>query len=658
MKLKLFFLGMVAAALMISCNNEIDEGRTPDKGGVVPSTGKVSYFAFKLPGSSSVNTRAGEGGDAGFPWENAVDGIYGDVAVFVYEWNGTTATAEAYAYMPDSYSSGTPVTLKVTDGTKKIYVALNVGEPGNTLLGASLNAAATAPPDDGEPWGTTFTALNQVIWTTFPTAPPFWDTTAPAVTAGTPPAVKVDNLLLGLTGSQFDGATPSGAGLIRFTDPAGVTMYSDAFLVMSNWDNNRIDSAEQGPSYESTCIFTLTPNVPLQDAIDGLDNSFPITVQRAVARASFNISAQNPTVAETWRYLSDPDVANSLSVGIFTPWNATSGTARGSWALGNINNETTVFQRFVSASGAVMDSKTARVVMPSSAWYQHYDNTRYFGERMLYPNMQVYQADSVIHVTGNSSGISTLNFQYLTENAQPYHQPAYQDNTTYIVLGGKYDPKQWVREVFRAQVPSPYDPGYLYFNDYSGSGNASGGTYFGTDFDPVPFPGTLGTAGHVASDDDTLYYYTPDEIFIYGKENVLKYFAWYALVIPDGHLMVSPQDSLSVIQYFNQEATPVSGIPNPNLVAYWGGQCLYRVWLRNPNLLSPPPGDLPNEEFLVRRNHIYNVNVSRITGPGIADPNRILEPGENVGSSPTYMAVEITIQQWHRIEDEVAIGPQ
>ena len=654
MKLKLFFLGMVAAALMISCNNEIDEGRTHDNGGIVPSTGQVSYFSFKLPSSSSVNTRAGALDALGTDWESQ---IYGDCAVFVYEWNGVSATPEAYAYMPDSYASGTPVTLKVTDGTKKIYVALNLGVPGSTLL-ANLGATATTPPTDGEIWPIAFSGasgLNQVNWTPDNAGGAFWSTTPPS--AGV--AHKVDSLLRGLTGSQFDGGTPNGVGLIRFTDPLLVTgQQPNAYLVMSNWDNNRVDSVESGASYESTCIFTLEPNVPLDTAFAGIRNSFGITVQRAVARASFNIGVTPSGNG----YITVPDITNSLSVGRFTPWRSVAGTYRGDWVLGNINNETTIFQRFISASGAVMDSKTAPVLISNPLWYQHYDNTRFYGNG-LYGTMKVHEADSVMNIPGNASQIGVLYFQYLTENSQHYWTPAKQDNTTYIAIGGKYDPEKWVSAVFRAQVPSPTTPGYVYLNDYTGPGNTSGTIYDTgiTPYFPVPFPTDgSGNFAPTGTDADTLYYYVKDEIFIYGRDNVLKYFAWFEqpIEIPDGGMMVAPQDSQVVVDYFNAKATPAPGVANPELVAYWGGQCFYRAWLRNPNLLSPPPGDLPNEEFLVRRNHIYNVNVTRFTGPGIGDPNRIILEDEDVGASPTYMAVEITIQQWHRIEDNIELGGQ
>ena len=645
MKLKLFFLGLFAAAVFISCNNEpIDNGPVGPGGGneIVPSTGQVSYFTLKMP--NRAGTYAGEFGEGGELFESDV---YNDVAVFVY--NGGTIP-EAYAYMASGFTS--QITLKVTDGTKKIYVALNLGDATSTLLDETgvWTSTVTSPPDGDDTYSTAFTDLNHVLWTS---ATPFWALTAPSVATN---AVKVDNLLMGLTGSQFS----SGNGFIRmYTGEQKPT--NTVFFVMANWDNNRIDSVAQGQEYYSTCQYTLAPNVTLAQAQAGA-NSFDIYVQRAVARASFDMS-DVPNGPSAWIYLTQPEVADSLAIGRFTPWGAGSGET-GNWVLGNINNETTVFQRFSDAfGGAVSDSKLAVVsadTLPAGyndPWYQHYDNTRLYGMNKIFGRASVAQVEGFMGTAGNYSKISDTAYQYITENAQPYWTPAKQDNTTYVAIGGAYAPRQWVSAVYQSIMGVTYQ-GFLYFNDFLGGGpstqdSVNGGRYMGaTEYLPVPYAG---------GDSDTLYYYEPQKIFIHGMDNVLKYFAWYlrpSAIPPVDQQSLTPQNEQSVIDFYDQERIPLPNATNPNLVAYIQGKCFYRVWLMNPKLAQTPPlGDLPNEQYLIRRNHIYDVNVTKITGPGIGDPNRIIIPGVDVGASPTYMSIQIEIQEFHRIVQDTPLGP-
>ena len=82
------------------------------------------------------------------------------------------------------------------------------------------------------------------------------------------------------------------------------------------------------------------------------------------------------------------------------------------------------------------------------------------------------------------------------------------------------------------------------------------------------------------------------------------------------------------------------------LIAYYGGQCWYRIFVRDVN------SGVNDERNVVRRNHIYSVNIIEIRGPGIGDPNEILKPGVPIEELDTYVTADITILPWHMVDQE------
>jgi hypothetical protein len=84
------------------------------------------------------------------------------------------------------------------------------------------------------------------------------------------------------------------------------------------------------------------------------------------------------------------------------------------------------------------------------------------------------------------------------------------------------------------------------------------------------------------------------------------------------------------------------------LQAYYKGQCFYRINVKDDTAVEDA------NKFLVRRNHIYNINVTKFNGPGIGNPGSIvtpnpaLPPGE-LGEADTYVTATINVLPWHRV---------
>jgi hypothetical protein len=62
--------------------------------------------------------------------------------------------------------------------------------------------------------------------------------------------------------------------------------------------------------------------------------------------------------------------------------------------------------------------------------------------------------------------------------------------------------------------------------------------------------------------------------------------------------------------------------------------------------------------FLVRRNHVYYISVTDISGPGIADPNYIIDRIacwwlEPIEEAETYSTAQIKTMNWHVIHQQM-----
>ena len=662
MRLKCLFLAMCVAALMFSCNNAIDPiDQTEVPGGIKPSKGIPTYFSLNMPQKAA--TYAGEDGLAGIADERAIT----NAAVFVYKMDvGGNTDPENYAFIT---TSGTNVILKTTDGTKKVFVALNVGPTAATFFDAAgLPGLTLLPADEGAAYsggGQSYQNLNRSIWSSGLTGAGWGTAVVPSTT--TPNFVASANGLI----KAFAGGTTTYANgrLALIGGTSYGTPTAGTFYLMSNWDNNRTDTiytAPFSPSYRSTCVFDFDPDVPKSSLTGGSastphpNNNVVINVQRAVAKATMKISPSIALAAPNdYIYASD---GNDGDKGRFTPWGAASSTAKGSFTAGNISKVSTVFQKYTNYS--VSDDNYAYIsaLTQTTDLYNNFDNVRIYGAGQNWntsastvtavkTNMAAGQGTPTAEP--NSYGLAKDTI-YLTENAQSYSS-GYQDNSTFLVVGGTYQPRHYITYIQQAAVNT--NPPILVYN-----GKYTSPTALPT---PNPIPSALAIAGSIYGNDpiadasreyqtvpyaaspadaDSLFYHNGMKLFFYGKENLYKYYAWvlkYDVTSPDGPgSSMSPQTDPDVIAAINND------VKSGALVRYFQGQCFYRVFIADTK------ATLQNERVLVRRNHVYDVNITKIIGPGIADPNKLINPNIPVLPADTYIEVTIEIEQWHRVYQE------
>jgi len=645
MKLKVFFLGLFAAAAFISCNNEIETGgdKAPNVSGIVPSTGTPTYFQLALP--NSLNTYAGEDDLIGFSDEMKIQ----NAAVFIYDFSMANEVPENYAYI--TVGSMTPVVLKTTDGTKKVFVALNIGPATAPFFGTAFLPAGDTPVGEGDSFGGLFADLNKPLWALSTTSSPGWSNAAPVITT-TPTSAY------GLIKAFAGGTSTFASGLISLKPSEAVN--SGRYYLMSNWDNEQVDDITSTPpalgtTYHSTCLFTFDPDVP-KAGISTSTNSKIINVQRAVAKATMQFSTNIQLAGEVWTYVSD---GNDGSKGRFTPWDATSATALGSFVAGNINKTGTVFQKFSAAPPyAVMDDNYGYInATPGhanqNAWYTNFDNTRVYGTAAIgaagsYGFATVTSVKTAMN--GNQASLEPNKYAlradtlYLTENAQEY-AAGYHDNSTYLVVGGQYKPEYWISNIIQAGIET--NPPNIYLNNKAvdASDPAHSGWLLGTAYAPVPYPTTIAN-----NSTDTVYYDAVNKQFIYGKDVLEKYYAW--VLKRDGANGTTVQVSGAWPAGVGAALTAAiqSDLDNDLLMPYFNGNCFYRVFIVDINAA------IRQERVLVRRNHVYDVTITKILGPGIGDPNKIIVPGKPVLPADTYIELNIEIQNWHKVTQNAEVS--
>ena len=637
MKLKFLFLGMFAAAAMISCNNEgIDNGPVIENG-VTLSKGIPTYVALDLP--KQANTRAGVSSLIGHPDEKNI----GNVAVFVYKMDAAkNIFPENYAYVG---ANTPPVILKTTDGTKKVFLALNVGSgtaAANNFFNLDLGPANVLG-EGASGFTTTFQNLNNTLWSNGTSGYNFAKQTTPTTVEG-----SSNGLIKTLAG----GTASFTQGLL--IAPTG-TPNAGRYYLMSNWDND-IDDINGVNDYKSTCVFTFSEDIPKSNhdgtgsttsVADGTavkdKNHVKITVQRAVAKATMKFSSTISLHTDGFSYLTD---GNDTDKGYFTPWGRTVATEPGIFAAGNINKEASIFQKFDNSS--VADDNYGFITCDPIAiggndeWYANFDNIRVFGTGKSYRNnnyvstVRTTMMNSTQGGDPNSYKLGTDTI-YLTENAQSW---AYgkQDNSTYLVVGGKYSPRHFISLIKQANVVT--NAPILFYNNVTPTGTElPGDIIYGSDYAAVNYNTT-------PASNDTLYYHIGMKLFIHGKANLANYYAWIlkqdtsgvgSSIDPITSLQINPVNDTKVTRAINADFSAGT------LMSYYQGNCFYRIFIKDDK------ATLDNEKVLVRRNHVYDVTIAKILGPGIADPDKIIIPGENVLPVDTYIAITIEIQDWHKV---------
>lgn len=642
----------MAAAALVGCNNESIVGPevvTPDlPGGIKETTNTETYMSLSLPIKAD-QTYAGTGEEFAYPVEEQVSTAY----VFVYRYNGT-ATPQAYAYK-QGFATTDKIVMKVTDGTKKIYVAVNAGLGGKFLAEpSSLGLALSSNVDNDSLKISTPETLNPIYWTTGAD----YGTAAP--THGSANQIKADGLIKALAGGALDhskGAIfASGTSYSAYasTYPANV-FGNDTRFLMSNWDNSGNDKAGSS-EYISTCTFTLTPNVsqtqaqngmiPTSDKNDdGTANNVLINIQRAVAKAAVMVN-MTPVSGKTnnWFEATDKD-GNKLtdgSGGYFEAWADANNAPI--WVLGNINKEATVFQKFVN--GAVTDDNYDSIKLTNNDWYVNFDNTRVYGTATAHGSYTTSLVETTMKTAGNNLPVGQHNFAYVTENAQSFAS-GWEANSTYMVIGGKYHPEFWVSDVQLAPIASAAP--FIGYNGVAlkndsvikvGGKDSIINNQYGTPFEEITYVPTSGN--------DTLYYHTQWKVFFHGKDNVAKYYAWVKGTSTDRETIADPLNDPDIIDKINNDMHPAVG--SPILVGYDQGRCFYRAFFYEIN------APIMEERVLIRRNHIYEMTVNHILGPGIANPNNIIMDDVPVLESDTYLAVNVKVVKWHKVTQNMDLS--
>ena len=632
MKVKVFFLGLLAAAALISCNNNvIDDGPGGSTGGHGKSGVPVyASVSFKVYGGTS--TYAGAIEREASTKETAI----ANAAMYVYETDILgSISPEAAVYVPTltlltSTIGEQSITIRTTSGLKKIFIAVNPNQVNKSLVRTSGLDPFVAPMDSS------FNGLNNRLYTTSATD---WALSPlPAVIT-----TKADGLIKGLAQGAIFGEAAA-------TVPYAVddALYSGTYaMLMTNWDGPDDEEYTPGTAvlHNSNCVKFLEPDIDsLASNTNGTSglaqgtgadvNHFTFNVQRAFSKVSLKITAPSCThTFTTTGGFSDQVFKAAVSTsyaGEFQPWTAAGAdvTLGPIWSLGNIHKETVPFQ--IYNQGVVRDVNylctTDSITNYFGGWVSHYDNTRIFPTTMTkYPNYdlgtdittanvktQMTTADNYTDL----SNASKFYYALATENARQH--PVKHDFGTYFVIGGRYNPEQMITTIERANDPT--NPPSKYWNGHT-TANTPGPDY----------AITLGAT-------DSLYYLVSENIFILGKDNVLGYYAWDKQMDPD-----ADPDFSNFSAAF--EAQIESAIANDDIMLYVGGQCYYRGFIRNDKATF-------NDIDVTLRNHIYALAISEIKGPGIADPNKILIPGKDIEKLNTHVTVAIQILDWHEVEQD------
>ena len=621
MKLKSLFLCMLGAAVFVGCNNEIDG---PANGQDVPGEvieGLPIYATMTLNFSTDGKTYAGSTEiDASTDEQKVMD-----AAMYIYRVDNIGSVPQCAVYLTNATSK--IITMKTTSGKKKFFVAVN---PKSNPSGIEMTKTTgfNTVSINMDP-ALTFPVLNNVLYST--------GGGAVVLTPVTPAKTKADGLIKNLAMNETYG---NGGG----SYPAGNSTYG---MLMTNWDG---PSDVAGSSvFTSNCERTLDADVDSITSLNHATNKVIIHVQRAFAKVSLKfkstIEGNAATVPARPAGLSTKVItaaAGTTFEGKFYPWGS---GANGYWSLGNIPTATLPFQQF--ASGSIRDmystfsndsvNANTNTAAQFNTWTQRYDNTRVLPMASLsqYPVhntaiLSVSNVKTTMMTAGNYTNLtlgtalqSAYSYAYTTESAR--EAPVLKDHQSYVIVGGFYQPRNVITKVTRAAV-STNDPIFEYNNN-------------GAEFSWIP------------NTNDTLYFVADDKVFIVGKLNLLGYYAWATSQAWDRGAGGNPPgggtidaNTLSPSAFSQDVATAINNdIAADILASYFEGQCWYRIYMVNNSAVSQ------NDKVIVARNHIYDIQITALKGPGLDDPNNIIIPGEPVIEPDTYVTAEIQILKWHLV---------
>ena len=597
---------MLGAAVLVGCNNEIDNPNVGPDGKPILPEGESTSATFNVK-FASPSTYAGETTEGAQGKESAIN----DVALFIYKVDDLQSP-EAMAYLAGGvYTTDGKITVKCKSGDKLIYVAANIG--GNKLINATGLGTTNSNAGNGylgADWigtGTTFPILNAQVWAI--NGGIRIDTVAGFTTA------KADDLIKALNGN----GVPGDGVLTNFNDG------NNAGYLMTNWGNKDSYTDPQdanktaGATYQSTCKFTLIPGIlagesrgkdpkPSGDADAADYNAFLINVQRALAKVT--VAAISTTVLN--------NAGAATNAGKFVP--------KTKWALGNINKSE--FPFMLSAGQLIQSTRYNEVesFVKDPSWVKKLDNSRFegTGESYFAQNMTVMNTLNAIEGAANQEfnvgGSTALYHALATENNHRSYANQY---SSFVVFGGQYQPAEYITSV----------------NEFKTS---TKGTVFPTEWNAATPAQTTNPA--TLQNTDTMYYLVNEKLFFLGSL-ALKQYVCYVLEQNDGGL-IDPATDDTALAYINDVLLLTKDKDQALLQAYFRGYCFYRIWIQNQEELK----NLSNK-YLVRRNHIYRISVDKIVGPGIGDPNDIIDPDpedwEPIEEADTYVTATIKILDWH-----------
>jgi hypothetical protein len=652
---------MLSAALFVGCNNESvvnpDVIVDPNSEEVVEGVSTHATFQLSFP---QVGTYSGS---SDLPGVGNESDIY-DVALFIYKLSGEP---EAYGYVSGggtAITGGKEITLRCYSGAKLIYLAANANKGATSpiidLVQAGMDAGSTTSPGYlGTDWTATgvnpvyFSALNATLWSTgaaTAAVSPVVNAVPPAIPAG--PSDAIPSTLPVASASSPAKADGLIAALANYGDPAGsninATTGSNVKILLTNWGDNVSQPDDAGSIlYHATVKFTLKPTISATDsqtpAGDETNangkNALKINVQRALAKVRLT-----GIVGQTSGTVSGVGTAPS-NVGSDTLDNRGNFVigASSKWAYGNIPVAEYPFQQWDGArlKSPLYDSigaiPVASAVNPNVNWARLLDNSRWVWSGVS-PAAQSYVAqDLTVQQTFAQIAAVAANkvigndYIYVPENS---NKITYQNYTSFVVFAGEYKPNRYV-----TAVNSVGDKTYV-----TGS--------------PAATPNWTA--------DDTLYYIQTTDttgVFIHGYNALKQYVGWSGVL---GYRTPATWDPATTpvapaeVTAYNAIITYINGLRDvagnvaAKLQAYYQGQCFYRVYI---NDLTATNG---TNTRAVRRNHIYSIAITKIKGPGIADPNDIIDPHpeepEPLEEAETWVTATISVNNWHVVSQNSETG--
>jgi len=648
MKFKFLFLGMLAAAAMVGCNNDVvgPNGSTDDpESGTVEGISTTATFTMQL---TAPGTYAGESDEIGQGGENAIN----DAALIIYKLDGTP---EAFAYLgsnTDWLSGGSgkanSVTLKCYSGDKLIYFAAN--SAGNKLINLTWSSSpasnSTAPGWLGTDWTATsgtiepavqqFVDLNRQLWSTGLSTFAF-AASATAIQNALEPA-EADGLIIGLANGGTAGSNlPTQAGATG--TPTNLTA-----VLMTNWGDATYQNPDNGDynggtgtNYISTCKFNLKASVTAAEsqaatpsATNANKNGLLINIQRALAKVEAAIPASGKTAGPASPSGNDPDMYGRF-------------TADANWAVGNISVAEYPFQQWDAQKvKSVLYDSTGALGTVNANWEKELDNTRWIPTAKKYSQQNLTTADVRGQITPSAGptpnqpwGTTRI---YVTENNNKNTLNQY---STFIVFAGQYLPNHYLDSASVA-------PGGGTVTTIDGTLGAPGTT----SGSPATEPSWSATPDPSGNCLDTLYYVQTLKKFFWGKKALKRYIGWVVLAqsatydpAATSGIDATHTANIAAVNTYIDGLKTTTGNVQADLQAYWHGYCFYRVWIRDAYATSSA------NKILVRRNHVYKVSVDRILSPGIGDPNDIIDPDptdpEPIEEAETYVTASITIMNWH-----------